>query len=361
MMEHPVVARGEVCTFANPAPVTVRGVSAVVRERAGLPNTIAAAQNYLRLTSTAGVEGWFGPFVPNSGISAATLAEHWKLIGSGATVGSAVEALNPVWDRNPGVCAALEIALWDLQCRTIGLPLWRLLRPHDGQASPQFYASALGIASEHVTVLQTLLNAGYPVVKWTVDPLADLAAQMSSIASAGVAWRSIALDAHCRLDLARVRRLHQLAPDLAWLEDPFATDTAWDASDFPRIVTGEDLCSPQELVRLSRLPGVYAVNLEVGRLGITRACATIAALLRPCLLHGRAAPVSMHLAAAFPEAVHAIENHIVYAPERLATVCFEDAEFDPRRLWPRVIAEPGCTTAPPPAALLSAREDVLHG
>jgi hypothetical protein len=59
--------------------------------------------------------------------------------------------------------------------------------------------------------------------------------------------------------------------------------------------------------------------------------------------------------------VRAVENHLVYAPERLATVCPEELEFAPRRIASVTLTRAGCGAQPAESAELIAREEVLNG
>lgn len=358
--------RAEVCTFVNRRPVVVRGISAELRERQGLPCAITGSQDYLRLESVTGVEAWHGPFTYGSGITAAALAAKWKLVGAKTSIAYALEALNPVWCSNASVCSAIESALWDLASRMEQVPLWRTLRPDGRMACLEFYGSALGLAPDDTDVLIGVIAAGYPVAKWTIDPSTDIAAQVKRIGALGLPWRAVALDAHGGLDLAQAECIHRHAPRLAWLEDPFPSEDhpGWTASGLPPLVVGERFHSADALLRMAMLPAVYSANFEVERLGITRACEVIGKLHghgRVCLLHGRAMILSSHLAVAFPETVRAVENHLVYAPERLATVCPEESEFDPRRIASVTLTRAGCGAEPAESAELVAREEVLNG
>jgi L-alanine-DL-glutamate epimerase-like enolase superfamily enzyme len=356
----------EVCTFVNPRPIIVRGISATLRERKGLACSITEYQDYLRLESVAGIEAWHGPFIHGSRITAAVLAAVLGLVGAKTSIAHTVEALGPVWRSNASACSAVEAALWDLACRMEELPLWRLLRPNGRMGYPEFYGSVLGFAPEDVDVLFDVIAAGNHIAKWTINPCLDIAAQIQKLRALGIPWRSIALDAHGGLDLAQAESIHRCAPSLAWLEDPFTTEEhpGWSSSGLPPLVVGEHFHSTDALLRVAMLPAVYMINLEVEQLGITHACKVFAELHNRglfCLMHGRSMILSSHLAVAFPEVIRSVESHLTYLPERMATVFPEESEFSPRRIANNTLTHAGCGAEPAPTAQLIAREEVFNG
>jgi L-alanine-DL-glutamate epimerase-like enolase superfamily enzyme len=204
---------------------------------------------------------------------------------------------------------------------------------------PPFYGSTIGLDLEHVSVLLDVFATGYPLAKWTLNVKETIEEQLSRIRDLGIGWESIALDAHGRLNVSEVKRIHKLAPGLSWLEDPFPSkdDDKWTiasaqySNQFPPLVVGEYIDSVERLEEMAAFPTTHAVNLEVERLGLTKSVLLIRSLKakgRTCYLHGRALIPSSHLAIAYPDVVQWVENHLAFALERLATVHRSDSVYD---------------------------------
>ena len=335
----------EMCTYVTRELVVSEGVYALVRQRTGLPCGLSERQMYLHLRTVDGLEGWYGPLTRWSNVTGSTLAVVLRLLGRNISIAGALKVLKPLWPRNPTSCAAVDCALWDLICRSERLRLWRAIA-REGSAlkrDPPFYGSALGLALEHVGVLVDVLAAGYPLAKWALNAQKPIEEQLSKIMALHIGWDSIALDAHGGLSVAQVKRIYHLAPGLCWLEDPFSSedDHKWTRAGvegnkrLPRLIVGEDVDSPERLEELAAYPAVHAVNLEVERLGVTRAILVIRSLKaqgRVCHLHGRALVPSSHLAIAYPDVARWVEIHLAFALERLATVRRGDSAFDPREI-----------------------------
>lgn len=347
----------EVCTYTTHETVNLAGVCKFIRQRRGLSSRFNVAKAYLRLKTGDGLEGWCGPFDNWSNVTLSALADAIHLIGRKTSIANAFEALKNLWPQNPTICAAVDCALWDLVCRSEGLSLWRSLsREHPVSSNPPFYGSALGLSLEHVDVLPNVLAAGYPVAKWTLNVEDPLEEQLSRIGSLGIGWDSIALDAHGRLSIAQAKAIYEIAPSLSWLEDPFPS---WDRktwllagdknSKFPRLVLGEDINSWERLATLALMPGVYAINLEVERLGITGSILLMKSLNNHdsiCHLHGRALIPSSHLAVAYPDVVRRVEIHLAFAIERLATIDRPSSISDPRDIVYNCLQQQGIGVKP---------------
>lgn len=332
LMHRPIALRGaELIRCVSPKLRVQASIPRLVRRMRGLPLRFSVTQSYLHLRAQNGADGWFGPLDERSRLEPQRLAQKLHLVGRARSIADVAALLEPNWSREPMTCSAIDGALWDLVCRSEGQPLWRLLAQQNTRITPAVYASALGLTSKRAGIVRDIAAAGYPLVKWTLDSGQSIEKQVSELLSLDIGANMIALDAHGRLSIDHLKRLARLAPDFAWLEDPFASSDAqaWaclvcmDLRGLPPMVVGEDAGSRERVMQVSAFPAVHALNLEVERLGITNAVRTIKFLRsvgRPCHLHGRMPVVSCHLAMAFPDVVRWVEEHLAFTVERLATV-----------------------------------------
>jgi L-alanine-DL-glutamate epimerase-like enolase superfamily enzyme len=343
VIEQPISIKTAEMHFYGKESAVADELAALVRVRRGLRPDANVVHGYLRLLTTEGVEGWYGPFDAWSGVCARNLERALRAIGDRTTVIAAQRALGSYWEKDSTSCAAIDGALWDVASRARAVPLWQALAAGSEKAGePRYYGSALGLGPADNDLLGRILAAGYPVAKWSLRrDGGEIDVQLARIAKGGAEWASIALDAHATLSLVDVRRVQERAPTLAWLEDPFALDcpAAWDEADayadgdLPRIVAGEQAARVGDLVRLAARRSVAAAHIEVERLGLTRALEAIAflrSMRRKCLLHGRMLLPATHLAAAYPDTVSWVECNLVFAAERLATIRDAGLGRDPR-------------------------------
>lgn len=203
-------------------------------------------------------------------------------------VDEAAGTLNPhaIWDvmmsnEKPGghgersvAVGTLDMAIWDVTAKILGVPLWRLLadRYRDGKADESVFVYAAGgyyYPGKDNTALQdemrSYLDRGYEVVKMKiggVDLSEDLKRIEAAIAVTGDGGR-LAVDANGRFDLdTAIAYAEALKPyGLFWYEeagDPL--DYALQAElskhyDGP-MATGENLFSHQDARNLLRYGGM---------------------------------------------------------------------------------------------------------
>ncbi|HKO44910.1 MAG TPA: enolase C-terminal domain-like protein [Pyrinomonadaceae bacterium] len=222
---------------------------------------------------------------------------------------------------------------------------------------PPLYGSCLGLDIEEVTVLLDVFSSGYRLAKWTLNANRSIEGQVNRFQFLGAECEFIAFDAHAGLSIDQVKTVQQLAPALAWLEDPFPSEdlSKWISAAYegreqiPLMVVGEDVFLPERLEELIRLPSVHALNLEVELLGITRSVGLLTKLRdlgRVCHLHGRAIIPSSHLWRAFPDVVRWVECHLAFASERLATVECAERATDPREIASHCLSQEGMGVMP---------------
>lgn len=238
------------------------------------------------------------------------------------------------------VCAswaagAIDCALWDLRSKLVNLPVAALMMWHGLRSAIPAYASWLTrelLADTDGAVIAGVADAGWAFTKWGLraDPRLDPATQADLLAeafhrAAGSAATRLAVDAvgtwTPALTLGFARRVDP--GTLIWLEDPLRRHDVGlyrqVAARLPiaygeRLRLGED---PGPLMAAAR-PAALTLDV-VGCGGLTRAAEIVAAARArgvPVFPHGRSLIPGMHLAAAFPAAVPAVEFRLQWEPAR---------------------------------------------
>lgn len=286
----------------------------------------------------AGRVGWYGPVAEAYGLVAQRLAP--------AVTGEPVTDHRRLLEVLRGACkpgdkasswavGAVDCAVWDLHGRLAGVPVASLLAPSSAPAVAA-YASWLRLDLTDPANLGTVAaTAAHPwrFTKWGLrhdrseTAMAD-AAGLAAMARrvAGHVGGRVALDAlgtwTPRLAQAFAEQVDPSA--LVWLEDPLPRhnlDQYWElaATGLPlavgeRMLIGHDAAQLIEVVR----PVAFTLDV-VGCGGLTRAVDLVAVARRagvPVYPHGRSLVPAVHLAAAFPDTVVAVEYQLVWEPVR---------------------------------------------
>lgn len=217
--------------------------------------------------------------------------------------------------------AAVDIALWDLKGRTLGVPLWRLLGGHDPEV--RVYAGGIDLLFTIDALLaqtQDNLDKGFRAIKMKIGR-ASLAEDVERVAEMrrflGEGFPLMA-DANMgwRVDQA-IRASRALGPhDLYWLEEPTIPE---DYAGFARIVaegavpiaSGENLRTLYQFQALISAGGVDFPEPDVSNCGGITPWLKIAHLAEahnlPLTTHGLH-DVQVHLLAAIPNASY-LEAH----------------------------------------------------
>jgi L-alanine-DL-glutamate epimerase-like enolase superfamily enzyme len=219
-----------------------------------------------------------------------------------------------VWDRfesrllaNHGTCAAcvcamsgIDMALWDIRGKALGVPLYRLL---GGSADPvPAYAGgfALGYAEPSAVADEALASVtrGYRAVKLRLGDTvrADIERTVAMRATVGDDIALLA-DANCRYSVEDVRAVLPVLTQarVGWLEEPFPPyqDRSWRAA--AQIATlplagGENCYTRYDFQRLVDAGCVSVVQPDLSRCGGITEALRIAALASaaglPVCTHG---------------------------------------------------------------------------
>ena len=199
------------------------------------------------------------------------IERHWeRMYGSqrlrGHTAGYQLEAI-----------AGVEIALWDLAGKLLGVPVYRLL---GGPFTTELPAYASGVPgdtlAERARQAASFVAAGYTAVKTSIgrgDVDADLAG-VAAIVDAVSGDADVLVDAHgayaADLALTVGRRLENLG--VAWFEDPLPPE---DTSGYARlsaaldlpVATGETVCNRWQVHELLSAGACDVILPDVCRAG----------------------------------------------------------------------------------------------
>ena len=225
-------------------------------------------------------------------------------------------ATTEIWARfesrvlaNHGTCAAcvcamsgIDMALWDIKGKALGLPLYRLLggsaRPVPGYAG----GFALGYAAPAAVAEEALAQValGYRAVKLRLGDTLHRDSERTRVLRAAVG-SDVALlaDANCRYSVDDVRAMLPVLTDAraGWLEEPFPpyADRSWRAAAVAAatalpLAAGENCYTRYDFQRLIDAGSVSVLQPDLSRCGGVTEALRIAALASaaglPVCTHG---------------------------------------------------------------------------
>ncbi len=167
--------------------------------------------------------------------------------------------------------AAIENAVWDLEARALGLPLWK----HLGGANSEIACGvSIGIQSAPAVLIEKIekeLSAGYQRIKIKIKPGWDL----KIIQEVRERFPDILLmgDANSAYTLADVPLFQELDQfDLMMLEQPLAHDDIFDHAELQKqiktpICLDESIRTSADAKHAIALGGGRIINLKLGRVG----------------------------------------------------------------------------------------------
>ncbi|MGW6482722.1 enolase C-terminal domain-like protein [Streptomyces sp. NPDC055059] len=231
---------------------------------------------------------------------------------------------------------AVDCAAWDLHGRLVGRSVAGLLATSIPQSSVSAYASWLSqdlSSIDDVGMLRRVAADGWSFTKWGLrrapgDSSGEAAMRMAQAVerSAQALGTALAVDAvgtwtpSVAMDFAR----NVGTAGLLWLEDPLPrhdldTYELLAATRLP-LAVGERAHCDEDPVGLIQYVQPSALTLDVvGCGGLTRAVQILGVAQSqaiPIYPHGRSLVPGLHLAAAFPDAVPAVEYRLQWEPRR---------------------------------------------
>ena len=297
----------------------------------------------VRLRSDEGIEGIGYTYTPGTGGSAihSMIVDDLAPIVVGADAGRPEELWNAMWWRvhftgRGGVAAfafaAIDIAAWDIQGKTLGQPLWRLLGGNDPIV--EAYAGGIDLnfrLDDLLTQTSGFLDAGFKAIKMKVgrDNLREDIERVAAVREhVGKNFR-IMVDANMRWSVDQAiraaRALYEY--DLYWVEEPIIPE---DINGHVQVIkegrlpiaTGENFHSIYEFKHIIAAGGVSFPEPDVATIGGITPWMKIAALAEsynlPITSHG-VHDIHVQLLAAIPNAsyleVHGFDlNEFIKSP-----------------------------------------------
>ncbi|GAA3766780.1 mandelate racemase/muconate lactonizing enzyme family protein [Plantactinospora mayteni] len=296
---------------------------------------------YLIAVRAAGHTGWYGPVSGPVAILLDTcvapfaigvpVVDHDNLLirlhrALGAPLGTLAS-----W-----AIGALDCAVWDLHGRMEERPVSVLLGSSGDQSAVPAYASWLRLdlgAGFSARMVRRVAGQGWWFTKWSLrpDPQLDVEADAKRLALivrqvSETVGAPAAFDALWSWDDALMLRFGELVDPagLVWLEEPL---NAYDMARYgalatprPPLALGERLHLGDDPMPLLGLPALRAFTPDVvGCGGLTAALSMVRQAMAigvPVYPHGRSLVPAVHLAAAFPDAVAAVEYQVQWEPRR---------------------------------------------
>lgn len=287
----------------------------------------------------AGLTGWYGPV---SAAAAALLDGRVAALALGASVTNHSGLLARL-RRGLGVSVgtptswaigALDCAVWDLHGRAEERPVAALLAA-DVRSHVPAYASwlRLDIHTADPETIGHVVRQGWLFTKWSLRSNRDLPVGEDSERMADAVHRvteavgsRAAFDALWTWDEALALGFAERVDhtEMIWLEEPLARYDAARYTDLvascPPLALGERLNIGDDPSALLGLRGLSALTIDVvGCGGLTVAASLLAkatAVGVPVYPHGRSLVPGVHLGAAFPDAVAAVEYQLQWEPHR---------------------------------------------
>jgi L-alanine-DL-glutamate epimerase-like enolase superfamily enzyme len=281
-----------------------------------------AADVMFAAVRTSDGTGWYGPVTSQVGHRVRELAPLIIDLGDPGMVPCAGTDTVTSW-----ALGTVDCALWDLRGQVAGCTVADLLAPARLAVPVRAYASCLTLQLTDPRAMDEVSEAAryaWAFTKWGLRAQPGVTARQMADAvtrAATAAGGPVAVDAvrtwNPELFAAFVRFAD---PDaLVWVEDPFAAAGGQLAGGIP-VATGERLTLGEDLPALLGTPVPVALCIDVvGCGGVTRAAAICHQAGKrgvPVYPHGRSLVPGVHLAAAFPDVVRAVEYRLRWEPAR---------------------------------------------
>ncbi|SEN61953.1 O-succinylbenzoate synthase [Gemmobacter aquatilis] len=183
------------------------------------------------------------------------------------------QALAPVlapWRGHRMALATLEMAVWDLWAKSLGLPLWSVLGGN-GQAVEVGVSLGITPLDETLRRVESHLAQGYRRIKLKVKPGHDLA--IVAAVRQAFPQAHLTVDANSCYSLADTALLKRMdAFDLDYIEQPLAWNDIHDHATLQtRIATpiclDESIQTAQDCRKALQTDAARVINIKVGRSG----------------------------------------------------------------------------------------------
>jgi O-succinylbenzoate synthase len=192
-----------------------------------------------------------------------------KILGRDfATPAELLAALSGIRGHNMAV-ATVEMAFWDLQGRTLGVPLWQLLGGTDKEIPVGISLGIQKSIEDTVELARHHVAEGYRRIKLKIKPGWDI--EMVAAVREALPETPLTVDANSAYRLTDARRLRELdAFALDYIEQPLAHDDLIDHAELQRqlatsICLDESIHSPEDARKGLAIGSGRIINIKVGR------------------------------------------------------------------------------------------------
>jgi O-succinylbenzoate synthase len=172
---------------------------------------------------------------------------------------------------HPMAKAGLELALWDLEAKAKGLPLWKVYGGTKGEIPSGVSVGIQDSASQLIERIHSFLTEGYQRIKIKIKPDWDIQICREVRESfPDLLLQSDANGAYGLKDKDLLKKLDEF--NLAMLEQPFPAPDLWDHSRLQKEM-GTPLCLDESIVsaesarKALEMESCRIINIKVGRVG----------------------------------------------------------------------------------------------
>lgn len=235
----------------------------------------------IRVVDKDGAEGWGectageGPFYSEEWTETAwpTITEFLAplVVGSELETAAGVSDLMRAVRGNRMAKASIETAVWDLEAKRLGLPLWK----HLGGSRKEIRCGvSIGIQTSPEVLIEKIekeLAAGYQRIKIKIKPGWDVKiVELVRERFPDIALMGDANSAYTLRDVALFKELDQYG--LMMIEQPLAHDDIFDHVELQKqiktpICLDESIRTREDAVNAIALGSCRIVNLKLGRVG----------------------------------------------------------------------------------------------
>ncbi|MFO7695700.1 MAG: enolase C-terminal domain-like protein, partial [Anaerolineae bacterium] len=336
-----------------------------VGEVYGDAGTRPISEVYVFVDTDEGITGLFGPIYVDQAFQIDT---HFRqhLIGQDPLASERLWDILSRQDRHARrgymlmAISAIDMCLWDIRGKALGLPVYRLLGGPTRDAVPA-YVSTLGYPTEPEKVYaqaRAFLDEGYAAQKWFFpcgpgDGRAGMEANMAMVRAAREAVGDacdLMFDAWLGWDVPYAIAMgKQMAPyNPAWLEEPVPPDRIGAYAEIRRatgipIAGGEHEYTRWGFKVLLDAEGVDVVQADPDWTGgiteMIKICGLVSAYDKPAIPHGHSTLPALHLIAAqSPATCPLLEFLIVHNPSKQ---WFHTDQYFPEKGLMRLPTTPG--------------------
>ncbi|MCW8197048.1 mandelate racemase [Verminephrobacter aporrectodeae subsp. tuberculatae] len=263
--------KNAVVNFAEHTVSLVALVSDVVRE--GKPVTGLAFDSIGRFDQSGLLRSRFIPRL-QAAAPGSLLSDDGRLFAPEKVLASILRNEKPGGHGDRAhAAAAIELAVWDLNAKLLGIPAWQLIAQHFGvqpvAAMPVYAAGGYYYPEDGIDRLQDEMrryqDLGYVRFKMKIGgaPLAQDMARIEAVLKVVREPAHLAVDANGRFDTASAIAYGRAMQDfgLRWYEEPgdpldYALMSELAATYPHRLATGENLFSAPDVENLARFGGM---------------------------------------------------------------------------------------------------------